>query len=161
MSDNYTPTVEDVRDRYADARAGVSEWTRSDDSVRAVEEAYEEFDRMIASVRADALEAATRVPVQGEPSEAQVEAAAKAIADCHNPGMFEKYPDNWRVEARASLVAAASAAQVQQVSESDLAEVAARALEEAAVGIFVSPASADAVYDALRARAAKYRKAVQ
>ncbi len=41
------------------------------------------------------------------------------------------------------------------------AEVAAKALEEAAVGIFVRPASADAVYDALRARAAKYRKAVQ
>ena len=43
-------------------------------------------------------------------SEAQVEAAAKAIADCHNPGMFEKYPENWRVEARAALVAAASVA---------------------------------------------------
>lgn len=40
-------------------------------------------------------------------------------------------------------------------------EAAARALEEAAVGIFVMPASADAVYDALRARAAKYRKAVE
>lgn len=39
-------------------------------------------------------------------SEAQVEAAAKAIADCHNPGMFEKYPENWRVEARAALEAA-------------------------------------------------------
>ena len=39
--------------------------------------------------------------------EAQVEAAAKAIADCHNPGMFEKYPGSWRVEARAALAAAA------------------------------------------------------
>ena len=45
-----------------------------------------------------------------EPTEAQVEAAAKAIADCHNPGMFEKYPEGWRVEARAALVAAAGAA---------------------------------------------------
>ena len=45
-----------------------------------------------------------------EPSEAQVEAAAKAIADCHNPGMFEKYPENWRVEARAALEAAAGVA---------------------------------------------------
>ena len=43
-------------------------------------------------------------------AEAQVEAAAKAIADCHNPGMFEKYPENWRVEAHAALVAAAGAA---------------------------------------------------
>lgn len=47
------------------------------------------------------------------------------------------------------------------VDEDKLAEVeraaAARALEEAAVGIFVSPASADAVYDALRARAAEIR----
>lgn len=43
-------------------------------------------------------------------SEAQVEAAAKAIADCHNPGMFERYPENWRVEARAALVAAQGAA---------------------------------------------------
>ncbi len=41
-----------------------------------------------------------------EPTPEQVEAAAKAIADCHNPGMFEKYPENWRVEARAALVAA-------------------------------------------------------
>ena len=41
-----------------------------------------------------------------EPTDEQVEAAAKAIADCHNPGMFEKYPENWRVEARAALVAA-------------------------------------------------------
>ena len=40
----------------------------------------------------------------------QVEAAAKAIADCHNPGMFEKYPENWRVEARAALAAAAGVA---------------------------------------------------
>ena len=38
-------------------------------------------------------------------TEAQVEAAAKAIADCHNPGMFEKYPENWKVEARAALAA--------------------------------------------------------
>lgn len=45
-----------------------------------------------------------------EPTEAQVEAAAKAIADCHNPGMFEKYPENWRIEARAALVAAQGAA---------------------------------------------------
>jgi hypothetical protein len=45
-----------------------------------------------------------------EPTEAQVEAAAKAIADCHNPGMFERYPENWRVEARAALVAAQGAA---------------------------------------------------
>lgn len=45
-----------------------------------------------------------------EPSEAMVEAAAKAIADCHNPGMFERYPENWRVEARAALKAAQGAA---------------------------------------------------
>jgi hypothetical protein len=45
-----------------------------------------------------------------EPTPEQVEAAAKAIADCHNPGMFERYPENWRVEARAALVAAQCAA---------------------------------------------------
>ena len=47
----YTPTVEEVRDRYADGRTGIGEWTRFDESVkRAVEEAYAEFDRMIAEV---------------------------------------------------------------------------------------------------------------
>lgn len=45
-----------------------------------------------------------------KPTPEQVEAAAKAIADCHNPGMFEKYPENWRVEARAALEAAAGVA---------------------------------------------------
>ena len=50
MSD-YTPTVDEVRDRYADGRTGIGEWTRFDESVkRAVEEAYAEFDRMIAEV---------------------------------------------------------------------------------------------------------------
>lgn len=49
MSEQYTPTTEEVRDRYADARAGIGEWTRFDDSVaRAVEEAYAEFDRWLA-----------------------------------------------------------------------------------------------------------------
>lgn len=52
----FTPSVDKVRDLYADARAGVGEWTRFDDSVkRAVEAAYAEFDRMIAKVRAEAL----------------------------------------------------------------------------------------------------------
>ena len=50
-----------------------------------------------------------------EPTDEQVEAAAKAIADCHNPGMFEKYPENWRVEARAALVAAAEVAALDGV----------------------------------------------
>lgn len=50
-----------------------------------------------------------------EPSEAMVEAAAKAIADCYNPGMFERYPENWRVEARAALVAAQDAAPARPV----------------------------------------------
>ena len=45
----YTPTVDEVRDRYADGRTGIGEWTRFDESVkRAVESAYAEFDRMIA-----------------------------------------------------------------------------------------------------------------
>ena len=44
------------------------------------------------------------------PTPEQVEAAAKAIADCHNPGMFERYKENWMVEAHAALVAAAGAA---------------------------------------------------
>lgn len=56
-----TPSVDNVRDRYADARAGIGEWTRFDDSVkRAVEDAYAEFDRMIAKVRAEALREAAR-----------------------------------------------------------------------------------------------------
>ena len=47
----YTPTVDEVRDRYADGRTGIGEWTRFDESVkRAVESAYAEFDRMIAEV---------------------------------------------------------------------------------------------------------------
>ena len=50
-----------------------------------------------------------------EPTEEQVEAAAKAIADCHNPGMFEKYPENWRVEARAALAAAAGVAEAAKL----------------------------------------------
>lgn len=28
----------------------------------------------------------------------QVDSVAKAIADCHNPGSFELYPDNWLPE---------------------------------------------------------------
>ena len=67
-----------------------------------------------------------------EPTEEQVEAAAKAIADCHNPGMFEKYPENWRVEARAALAAAAGAVPVQPsstVDEDALAEVIRRSYE--------------------------------
>ena len=48
-----------------------------------------------------------------EPTPEQVEAAAKAIADCHNPGMFEKYPENWRVEARAALATAGTAPQAE------------------------------------------------
>lgn len=56
----YTPSLDEARDRYADARAGVGEWTRFDDSVlRAVEDAYAEFDRWLADhdakVRAEAL----------------------------------------------------------------------------------------------------------
>ena len=51
----YTPTVDEVRDRYADGRTGIGEWTRFDESVkRAVEEAYAEFDRMIAEVEREA-----------------------------------------------------------------------------------------------------------
>lgn len=62
MSD-YTPTIEEARDRYADARVEISEWTRFDESVkRAVEEAYAEYDRMLAAhdaeVAAKALEEA-------------------------------------------------------------------------------------------------------
>lgn len=53
---DYTPSVDEVRDRYADARVGIGEWTRFDESVRrAVEDAQAEFDRMIAQVRAEAL----------------------------------------------------------------------------------------------------------
>ena len=48
---------------------------------------------------------------------------AKAIADCHNPGSFELYPDNWRAEARAALVAAASVAPVQPSSTVDEAAI--------------------------------------
>ncbi|MBK0420463.1 hypothetical protein JD276_15675 [Leucobacter sp. CSA1] len=55
LSDSFTPTPDEVRDRYADARAGIGEWTRFDESVkRAVEEAYEEFDRMIAAIEREA-----------------------------------------------------------------------------------------------------------
>lgn len=58
MSD-YVPTIDEVRDRYADARVGIGEWTRFDESVNlAVEEAYAEFDRMIAEVERAAAERA-------------------------------------------------------------------------------------------------------
>lgn len=70
----YTPSLDEARDRYADARAGVGEWTRFDDSVlRAVEDAYAEFDRWLADhdakVRAEALrEAADAIkPPEVEP----------------------------------------------------------------------------------------------
>ena len=47
----YIPTLDEVRDKYADARVGIGEWTRFDESVKqAVESAYAEFDRMIAEV---------------------------------------------------------------------------------------------------------------
>lgn len=60
MMSEYTPSLDEARDRYADARAGIGEWTRFDDSVRrAVEDAYAEFDRMIAKVRAEALREAS------------------------------------------------------------------------------------------------------
>lgn len=75
-------------------------------------------------------------------SEAQVEAAAKAIADCHNPGMFEKYPENWRVEARAALVAAQGAApqaesdvQDSPVIENRGAEISTQVQPSSTVGV--------------------------
>lgn len=47
----YTPTVDEVREVFADGRTGIGEWTRFDDSVkRAVEEAHAEYDRMISGV---------------------------------------------------------------------------------------------------------------
>ena len=62
----------------------------------------------------------TGLSIENQITDEQVEAAAKAIADCHNPGMFEKYPENWRVEARAALVAAQGAApQAESERESD------------------------------------------
>lgn len=64
MSTDYTPTTDDARDRYADARVGVGEWTRFDESVkRAVEDAYAEFDRWLAQVKAEAFEAGVRSAV--------------------------------------------------------------------------------------------------
>lgn len=55
----YIPTLDEVRDKYADARVGIGEWTRFDESVKqAVESAYAEFDRMIAEVRRQAAEEA-------------------------------------------------------------------------------------------------------
>ena len=61
MSNEFTPTTEDARDRYADARVGVGEWTRFDESVkRAVDEAYAEFNRWLAKVKAEAQVEALR-----------------------------------------------------------------------------------------------------
>ena len=55
----YIPTLDEVRDKYADARVGIGEWTRFDESVKqAVESAYAEFDRMIAEVEREAAEKA-------------------------------------------------------------------------------------------------------
>ena len=67
----YVPTADDVRDRYADARVGVGEWTRFDESVkRAVEDAYAEFDAWLAAhdaeVAAKALEEAASSPIPRE-----------------------------------------------------------------------------------------------
>ena len=113
-----------------------------------------------------------------EPTPEQVEAAAKAIADCHNPGMFEKYPENWRVEARAALVAAAPIQQpvlaliervrrVEAELDAVVAAAKAQALEEFAdqvtTGFNKKTLNAErrAIKREARARAAEYRKAVQ
>lgn len=66
---------------------------------------------------------------------AQVEAAAKAIADCHNPGMFEKYPENWRVEARAALVAAQGAARVTPTREQLIERISGEYFAEHTPGV--------------------------
>lgn len=78
------------------------------DALRSMPDAERDDDRdpavVVAEYAVAALEAAGRLV--GPVTEAQVEAAAKAIADCHNPGMFEMYPENWRVEARAAAARA-------------------------------------------------------
>lgn len=57
----YIPTLDEVRDKYADSRVGIGEWTRFDESVKqAVESAYAEFDRMIAEVERAAAARALR-----------------------------------------------------------------------------------------------------
>ena len=83
--------------------------------------AYAEGTLELLRKLADALEAATRVPVQGEPNDptaAQVEAAANALQATWNP-WIAAYGDwdavgfqckqAFRVSARAALVAAAGA----------------------------------------------------
>ncbi len=84
----------------------------------------------------------TTVNRTNEPTEAMVEAAAEGMWDRYGDrGMFQHAAEHlrsaFRKDARAALVAAAEVAPVvQQVSESDLAEVeraaAERALTEAA-----------------------------
>lgn len=85
----YTPTPDEVRDRYADARAGIGEWTRFDESVRrAVEEAYEEFDRMIAAIE---REAAARALIEAAESfEATTHAWGKLAMIEHLRALAEK-----------------------------------------------------------------------
>ena len=71
----YIPTLDEVRDKYADARVGIGEWTRFDESVKqAVESAYAEFDRWLASVERAAAEKAWR---EGEL------AGTRNQRDCH------------------------------------------------------------------------------
>lgn len=111
MSD-FTPSTDDVRDRYADARVGIGEWARVDESVkRSVEEAYGAFDRWIAGVRADAV-----LKVLASPSAEVVERAAQRLFDDGTMGggylwaeLAERdasRAEMWREDARRILKAA-------------------------------------------------------
>ena len=48
---------------------------------------------------------------------ARVEAAAKAIADCHNEGQFKRYRESWIAEGRAALAAADAVVTVEMIAE--------------------------------------------
>ena len=106
----YTPTTEEVREDFADFRRNDYFWKSRESLMRRSARRRRQFDRWLEQVKAEAWNARETMTMTdnrtNEPTEAQVVAAARAIADCHNPGMFEKYPDNWRVEARAALEAA-------------------------------------------------------
>lgn len=130
----YTPTTDKVRDRYADARVGIGEWTRFDESVkRAVEDAYAEFDRMIAEVeRAAAARARGEAIIEtvqahrdlhktyGSTSACRGGVGGQALTShcaeiCYNAGAHEKEMEAWqRLEVEAIEYSRARAAEIRE-----------------------------------------------
>lgn len=72
--------------------------------------------------------------------DARVEAAAKAIADCHNEGQFKRYRESWIAEGRAALAAADALVTVEMIAD------ALRSIPDAEPGDRRDPATVIAEY---------------